>query len=120
VLSPSLPDALEGKTVMITGASSGIGRAGALKIGAAGGGCCWLPARGRSLRRSQPRSTASGGTAFVHPCDLSELEDIDRMVAEVLEQHGGVDILVNNAGRSIRRSVKRSHDRFTTLSGRCS
>ena len=53
-----------------------------------------------------------GGTAHVHPADLSDLEDIDRLAAEVLEQHGGVDVLVNNAGRSIRRSVERSYDRF--------
>jgi short-subunit dehydrogenase len=53
-----------------------------------------------------------GGTAHVHPADLSDLEDIDRLAAEVLEAHGGVDVLVNNAGRSIRRSVERSYDRF--------
>ena len=55
---------------------------------------------------------ALGGTAYVHPCDLSDLDDIDRMAAEVLEQHGHVDVLVNNAGKSIRRSVSRSYDRF--------
>jgi NAD(P)-dependent dehydrogenase (short-subunit alcohol dehydrogenase family) len=48
----------------------------------------------------------------VHPADLADLADLDRMAQEVLEQHGRVDILVNNAGRSIRRSVARSHDRF--------
>jgi short-subunit dehydrogenase len=53
-----------------------------------------------------------GGTAHVHPADLSDLADIDRLAAEVLEQHGGVDILINNAGRSIRRSLKASYDRF--------
>ncbi|HVD56592.1 MAG TPA: SDR family NAD(P)-dependent oxidoreductase, partial [Thermoleophilaceae bacterium] len=51
-------------------------------------------------------------TAHVHPCDLSDLDDIERLTHEVLEEHGGVDILVNNAGRSIRRSVARSYDRF--------
>jgi short-subunit dehydrogenase len=53
-----------------------------------------------------------GGTAHVHPCDLSDLDDIDRLAAEVLEQHDGIDVLLNNAGRSIRRSVKASYDRF--------
>jgi short-subunit dehydrogenase len=53
-----------------------------------------------------------GGTGYVHPCDLSDPDDIDRMAAEVLEQHDGVDILVNNAGKSIRRSVSRAYDRF--------
>jgi short-subunit dehydrogenase len=53
-----------------------------------------------------------GGTATVHPADLSELDDADRLVEEVLREHGRVDVLVNNAGRSIRRSVANSYDRF--------
>ena len=53
-----------------------------------------------------------GGTAFVHTCDLSDSDDVERMAQEVLAQHGHVDILVNNAGKSIRRSVDRSYDRF--------
>ena len=48
----------------------------------------------------------------MHPADLSDLEDIERLAEEVLDEHGGVDILVNNAGRSIRRSVEASYDRF--------
>ena len=48
----------------------------------------------------------------MHTCDLSDVDDIDRMCAEVLEQHEAVDVLVNNAGKSIRRSVDRAYDRF--------
>ena len=55
---------------------------------------------------------AGGGEAYVHPADLSKLDDIVRMADEVLEEHGGVDILVNNAGRSIRRSIALSYDRI--------
>ncbi|MGH2980868.1 MAG: SDR family NAD(P)-dependent oxidoreductase, partial [Solirubrobacterales bacterium] len=54
----------------------------------------------------------AGGTAFIHRCDLSDTDDVERMAAEALEQHGHVDVLVNNAGRSIRRSVALSYDRF--------
>jgi short-subunit dehydrogenase len=54
----------------------------------------------------------AGGTGFVHTCDLSDPDDVERMAQEVLAQHGHVDILVNNAGKSIRRSVDRSYDRF--------
>ena len=53
-----------------------------------------------------------GGTAYVHRCNLSETDDIDRMASEVVEQHETVDILINNAGKSIRRSVDRAYDRF--------
>ena len=53
-----------------------------------------------------------GGVAYVHTCDLSDTDDIDRMCTEVLEQHEAVDVLVNNAGKSIRRSVDRAYDLF--------
>src|SRR5204863_534619 len=53
-----------------------------------------------------------GGEAHAHPADLSDPDDLDRVTAEILEQHERVDILVNNAGRSIRRSVKYQYDRF--------
>ena len=53
-----------------------------------------------------------GGKGFVHRCDLTDFDDIDRMANEVLDTHGHVDILVNNAGKSIRRSVNRAYDRF--------
>ena len=65
-----------------------------------------------SPSESSPEIESLGGTAYVHPCDLTNLEDIDRMAAAVLEQHGTVDVLVNNAGKSIRRSVDRAYDRF--------
>jgi NAD(P)-dependent dehydrogenase (short-subunit alcohol dehydrogenase family) len=53
-----------------------------------------------------------GGTAHVHPADLSDTDDLERMAQEVISEHGGIDVLINNAGRSIRRSVARSYDRF--------
>src|SRR5438105_11110679 len=55
---------------------------------------------------------SGGGRAEVYPCDLSDLEAIDQMVAKVLKDQGRVDILVNNAGRSIRRSIHESMERF--------
>ena len=109
---PSLAEALEGRIVMITGASSGIGKAAALEIGRAGGTIV-LVARGEDkLRETAQEIQASGGTAHVHPCDLTDLEAIDALVASVLDNYGKIDILVNNAGRSIRRSLTLSYDRF--------
>jgi short-subunit dehydrogenase len=112
VLAPSLADAVHGRNILITGASSGIGQAAALKIGEAGGTVI-LVARGREkLEETAQDVRDRGGTAHVEPCDLSEPEDIDRMAAAVLESYGVPDVLVNNAGRSIRRSVRRSYERF--------
>jgi NAD(P)-dependent dehydrogenase (short-subunit alcohol dehydrogenase family) len=54
----------------------------------------------------------AGGRAQAYRCDVSDLADCDKLVAQVLSDHGHVDILINNAGRSIRRSVRHSYDRF--------
>jgi NAD(P)-dependent dehydrogenase (short-subunit alcohol dehydrogenase family) len=108
----SLASVIKGKRVLITGASSGIGLETALKVGEAGGEVLLVSRTREKLEEVAKQVEEAGGIAHVHPADLSDLEDIDRLAAEVLEQHGGVDVLVNNAGRSIRRSVERSYDRF--------
>ena len=108
----SLAGAVAGKVVMITGASSGIGRSAALKVGEAGGTVLLVARTPEKLEETRDEIEAAGGTAHIHRCDLSDLEDIERMADEVLAEHGRVDVLVNNAGRSIRRSVALSYDRF--------
>ena len=110
--SASLESAVRGKVVMVTGASSGIGRSAALKIADAGGIVLLVARTPEKLEATREVIEEGGGVAYVHPCDLSEIDDIDRMADEVLAQHGHVDLLVNNAGRSIRRSVALSYDRF--------
>jgi short-subunit dehydrogenase len=112
VLAQSLSDAVRNRTVMITGASSGIGKAAALKIGEAGGAVLLVARSEDKLSETKAEIEELGGAASVHRCDLSDPDDIDRMAKEALEQHGRVDVLVNNAGRSIRRSVSRSYNRF--------
>jgi NAD(P)-dependent dehydrogenase (short-subunit alcohol dehydrogenase family) len=108
----SLATAVDGKRVLITGGSSGIGREVALKVGEAGGTVLLVARTREKLEAVAKEIEELGGTAHVHPADLSDTDDIERMANEVVEQHGGVDILVNNAGRSIRRSVKYQFDRF--------
>jgi short-subunit dehydrogenase len=112
VLAPSLEDVVAGKTVLITGASSGIGRATALKIGEAGGTLLLVARTKEKLDDLAEEIEDLGGTAYSHPADLTDMDDIDRMADEVLARHGAVDILINNAGKSIRRSVNRAYDRF--------
>ena len=103
---------INGRTVIITGASSGIGRATALKVAAAGG-VPLLVARGmEKLEALRDEIQAAGGTAHVYGADLSDMDAIDDVVARILADHPAVDFLVNNAGRSIRRSIKLSEDRF--------
>jgi short-subunit dehydrogenase len=112
ILAESLHAAVRGKTIMITGASSGIGESAAMQIGEAGGKILLVARTKEKLEEVAAAVQDKGGTAFVHPCDLSNPDDVERMAQEVLAKHGHVDILVNNAGKSIRRSVDRSYDRF--------
>jgi NAD(P)-dependent dehydrogenase (short-subunit alcohol dehydrogenase family) len=108
----SLQAAVRGRIVMVTGASSGIGKAAAMKIADAGGIVLLVARTAEKLEETRATIEADGGTAYVHQADLSDMDDIDRMADEVLAQHGHVDVLVNNAGRSIRRSIALSYDRF--------
>ena len=108
----SLAGSVAGRTVLITGASSGIGEAAAFQVAEAGAKVLLVARTQEKLEQTKEKIEARGGSAYVHPCDLSDLEDIERMAGEVLAQHGHVDVLVNNAGRSIRRSVEHSYDRF--------
>lgn len=112
ILAQSLSDSVRSKKVLITGASSGIGASTALQIGAAGGTVLLVARTREKLEAVAVAVEEVGGGAYVHPCDLSEPDDVDRMAREVLDEHGCVDVLINNAGKSIRRSIDRSYDRF--------
>src|ERR1700728_2969883 len=108
----SLQEELAGKHVLITGASSGIGWAAALKVAAAGGVPLLIARNVEKLEELRAEIVAGGGTAYVYAADLADMESVDRLVERVLADHRNVDMLVNNAGRSIRRSIALSYDRF--------
>ena len=109
---PEIREALTGKYVVITGASSGIGQVTALKVAQAGG-IPVLVARGKDkLEDTRASIEMRGGQAYVFPCDLSDLEAIDRLCEQISTELPSVDFVVNNAGRSIRRSLRLSQDRF--------
>ena len=81
----SLASAINDKKVLITGASSGIGLETALKVGEAGGTVLLVSRTREKLEEVARRVEDAGGTAHVHPADLSDLEDIDRLAQEVLD-----------------------------------
>jgi len=108
----TLGEALAGKHVMITGASSGIGRSTALKVAAAGGVPLLVARNVERLEETRAEIVAAGGTAYVYAADLADVDSIDRLIERVLADHRNVDMLINNAGRSIRRSIALSYDRF--------
>jgi NAD(P)-dependent dehydrogenase (short-subunit alcohol dehydrogenase family) len=108
----SFEGAVNGRTALITGASSGIGKAAAKKIARAGGIPLLVARSTDKLEEAKAEIEAEGGTAYVYSADLSDTDSIDALVKQVLSDHVAVDILVNNAGRSIRRSMALSQDRF--------
>jgi NAD(P)-dependent dehydrogenase (short-subunit alcohol dehydrogenase family) len=108
----TLREALDGKHVMITGASSGIGRSTALKVAEAGGVPLLVARNVEKLEEARAEIVAGGGTAYVYAADIADMDSVDTLVERVLADHLSVDMLVNNAGRSIRRSIALSYDRF--------
>jgi short-subunit dehydrogenase len=91
---------LNGRRVVLTGASSGIGRALAKELGRAG---AKLVLAGRSAERLDQLSaalTASGAEALAVPTDLRKQEDRERLIRAAVERFGGIDVLVNSAGVS--------------------
>jgi NAD(P)-dependent dehydrogenase (short-subunit alcohol dehydrogenase family) len=108
----SLRGAVAGRTVLITGASSGIGQATAFRMAEAGAKVIMVARGEDALRETHAQIEERGGQAQWYTCDLTSLEEIDGLIGKVLGDHGHVDVLINNAGRSIRRSIALSFDRF--------
>ncbi|MGI8846861.1 MAG: SDR family oxidoreductase [Candidatus Dormibacteria bacterium] len=117
-LDPELPTVgnlrrvLSGKVVVITGASSGIGRAVANALAATGCTIIGVARTASKLEEMKAEAELSGATVHLYPTDLSDPEACRSLIEKVISDHGRVDVLVNNAGRSIRRSVLASLDRF--------
>lgn len=91
---------LDGKTAIVTGAASGIGRAIALLFASEGAKVCVAdiltdPKEGGA--RTEDEIATGGGTALRVHCDISDPDDVDAMVTAVVEAWGRLDILVNNA-----------------------
>ncbi|BBZ05750.1 short chain dehydrogenase [Mycolicibacterium chitae] len=103
---------LAGRHVVITGASSGIGRASAQAVAARGATVFVLARNGAALDDLVDEIRADGGQAHAFACDVTDSDSVDATVKDILGRFGHVDYLVNNAGRSIRRSVEASTDRL--------
>ncbi|ENU95330.1 fatty acyl-CoA reductase [Acinetobacter sp. CIP 102082] len=103
---------VDGKTIIVTGASSGIGLTVSKYLAQAGAHVLLLARTKDKLDEVKAEIEAEGGKASVFPCDLNDMESIDAVSKEILASVDHIDILINNAGRSIRRAVHESIDRF--------
>ncbi|MGI9084415.1 MAG: SDR family NAD(P)-dependent oxidoreductase [Aeromicrobium sp.] len=102
---------LDGRTVVVTGASSGIGAHAARQMANRGATLCLLARRADELEQVRDRITSAGGTAHIYPVDLVDPDAADAVIKQLLADHPRIDILVNNAARSIRRPITESLDR---------
>jgi len=94
---------IHGKRVLITGASSGIGKAIAFECAARGAVLALTARRPHCLEKAghEIRSAFSVAAPLVIPCDVSRSGDVAELVEVCLRKLGGIDILVNNAGTGI-------------------
>jgi short-subunit dehydrogenase len=117
--APTLDRVLNGKTVLISGASSGIGRAVAFKLAETKARVVLVARSLDKLRELKREIDLSGGHALVYAADLSSGPSVDELLARLAADGVAVDVLVNNAGRSIRRSIdhatERVHDYERTM-----
>lgn len=103
---------LVGRHVIITGASSGIGRASAIAVAERGGTVFALARSGSALDDLVAEIRSGGGQAHAFTCDVTDSASVEHTIKDILGRFGHVDYLVNNAGRSIRRSVVNSTERL--------
>ena len=103
---------VEGKVVLVTGGSSGIGKATARKMAEAGAITVTIARDQQTLDETRREFEAAGLSLITHTVDIASHEQCDALVKTLNGELGGVHILVNNAGRSIRRGIENSFDRF--------
>jgi 3-oxoacyl-[acyl-carrier protein] reductase len=89
---------LENKTVVITGASRGIGEAAARHLASLGAKVVLAARSAGDIERIASEISAAGGTATAMTCDVARNEDVKALVARTVELYGRLDVLVNNAG----------------------
>ncbi len=118
----TLKGQVQGRVVLVTGGSSGIGLAAAHKLAKAGAVTVIVGREQEKLDaakneidtalKAKNSGATKGGQVVTYSADLASLESCDTMVAWLIENYGGVDVLINNAGRSIRRGIESSKERF--------
>lgn len=109
------PDKLRGavssKTVLVTGASYGIGEATARSLAAAGATVLVVARSEERLCDLTASINAGGGHAVAYPTDLTDESAVSTLTKGIAEEHGPPDIVVSNAGKSLRRSLHDQYDR---------
>ncbi len=105
----------DGKRVLLTGASTGIGAALALALGQEGARVMLFARREEQLRDVQRQVEESGGQALAHPGDVTDQQALDEAVAKMVAEWGGVDLGIANAGLGDATKLDKMHARVENL-----
>lgn len=97
---------MQGKVVIVTGASSGIGKATAILFANKGATVVAVGRNEKELNRLGPSVRSKSGSIKPYPADLTEMSQIDRLTTAVAETHGRLDVLVNSAGIITNGSIE--------------
>src|SRR3954470_8714473 len=101
---------LSGQTAIVTGASRGIGKAIALRLPAAGAKVACVARSADKLKETAEAIAAAGGTAEVHPCDVTDSAAVSKLIEDLAEKWDGINIVVNNAGITKDTLIPRMSD----------
>ncbi|MEK8031614.1 SDR family oxidoreductase [Ideonella sp. DXS29W] len=115
MIDRSLRGTVGGKVVLVTGGSSGIGLAAAIKFAEAGAITIICARDEVKLKEAEAEIRGKAGKeaqVHIYSADIANEQSCNEMVTWITETFGGVDFLINNAGRSIRRAIENSYDRF--------
>ena len=100
------------KTILITGATYGIGEQLSLMLAKTNAHLILIGRTEHKLKTLKIQLEALGGNVQIIPTDLTNQEDLNHLIKILLNLENGVDIFISNAGRSIKRSINDSLDRF--------
>jgi NAD(P)-dependent dehydrogenase (short-subunit alcohol dehydrogenase family) len=108
----ALRKAVEGRALLVTGASHGIGRELAKKVASAGATVAMVARSDDVLDELEQEIAELGGEAHGYPADLTDFDGVPALAERMTDEVGVFDVVVANAGHSIRRSVADAYDRF--------
>lgn len=97
---------LNGKTVIVTGATKGLGHAMAKALAKAGAGIVVVSRSPEDCARVAAEVEDAGGKALACSCDITDSASIENLVAKTLDHFGRIDVLVNNAGTSVTKPAE--------------
>ncbi len=107
-----LENAVRGKTILITGATFGIGEKLSYQLAKTDAQLILVARTEKKLKQIKLEIESVGGKVMIFPTDLTDIKSVENLLRELTNLPNGVDIVINNAGKSILRSIKDSLDRF--------